>query len=226
VTVKRAILSLGLILIYTTGIAQNNCDLKKDEAGIKVYLCETEASSFKTIKVNFKANGTIQEYANGVLDVAGYKNWQVSILHVEILEQISETELIYYAEIDTPWPLAHRDVIFHLIVTQDDKSKILQVSLEQLPTYIPSIEHIVRVPLAKSLLTVTPIDTNRLTIEYYLEVNPGGDVPAFIANIFAANTPWNTFNNFRNKLESNDFEINSNLSSKDSSDKLRTVHSY
>jgi hypothetical protein len=33
-----------------------------------------------------------------------------------------------------------------------------------------------------------------------MEINPGGYVAPWIANMFAAVAPWNTFNNFRNNI--------------------------
>lgn len=201
-----------LISILSTSFGQENCSLRKDQDGIKVYLCETEESSFKTIKVQFEAKGTLKKYASGVLNMEGYKEWQNSILNIYMLARINELELIYYSEVDTPWPVSNRDLIFHLKMNQDSITKTLTVSLEQLPTYISPKEGIVRIPIANSLLTVTPIDSQHLKVNYVIHVDPGGEIPAFIANMFAANTPWTTFSNFRKKLESGEFEEIENLS--------------
>ena len=208
----RFLLSFLIIAAsISPSFAQDNCTLRKNQEGIKVYLCETEGSPFKTIKVSFEAKGSIKSYASGVLNINNYKSWQVNISNIKTLKQISKTELIYYSEIDIPWPIDHRDIIFHLTVNQDKKSKVLTIALNHLPTYIPEKEDIIRISLAESALTVTPISSNHLKVEYTLQVNPGGDIPAFIANMFAANTPWNTFYNFRNKLESNEFKIDNSL---------------
>ena len=102
---------------------------------------------------------------------------------------------------DTPWPISHRDLVFHLKMWQDSTSQVLYVSLEQLPDYIPEKEGIVRIPEAKSLLSVTPINENRVSVSYIIHVDPGGEVPAFIANLFAAQTPWQTFKNYRDRLK-------------------------
>ena len=200
-----------LTIFYTVGFAQENCSLRKNQEGIKVHLCETEGSLFKTIKVSFEAKGSIKSYASGVLHIENYKSWQGSINHVKTLKQISGTELIYYAEIDAPWPIEQRDLIFHLKVTQNQLSKVLTVTLKEMPTYIPEKEGIIRIPSAESTLTVSPITKNHLKVEYILHVNPGGGIPAFIANMFAANSPWNTFKNFRQKLENGEFKIDYSL---------------
>lgn len=200
-------LGLLVVLIYNSqfGLAQQDCKLRKNEQGIKVYLCETEGSDFKTIKVAFRTHGNLAAYAGAVLDVKGYTKWQSNITNIRILKIINLHELIYYSEVETPWPIAHRDLIFHLILKQDSLTKKLQVTLEQLPEYIPKKNNIVRIPEAKSILKVTPLKNNLLEVNYTIHVDPGGQVPAILANLFAANTPWQTFYNFKNLLESGAF---------------------
>lgn len=215
---KILLLFYFLFTICSTSQAQENCHLKKNQDGIKIYLCETEGSSFKTIKVSFKTKGNLKSYASGVLSIDGYKEWQNSILNIYTLKIINQLELIYYSEVDAPWPVSNRDLIFHLIMKQDSSTKILTVSLEQLPNYIPQKEGIIRIPRANSLLTVTPIDKNHLKVNYVIHVDPGGDIPAFIANIFSANTPWHTFSNFKHKLELGVFRELDSLSIENYSD--------
>lgn len=196
---------------FIKSYSQDDCSLRKDNEGIKVYLCESESSPFKTIKVYFEADGTPEAYASGVIDIANYKKWQSSIISIETLKKISERELIYYSEVDAPWPISNRDLIFHITLSQDESTKALTVTLEQLPNYIPKKEGIVRIPSANSVLTVTPLNEHRLSVSYILQVDPGGDIPPILANMFAANTPWNTFNNFRNLLRSKDIKLNPKL---------------
>lgn len=211
-------MNIRLLLIYFFSLsifisakAQEDCKLKKDQEGIKIYLCKKEGSSFKTIKVAFETKGTLKSYASGVLNIAGYKEWQNSILNIYTLENINDLELIYYSEVDAPWPVSNRDLIFHLKMDQDSITKSLTVSLKQLPLFIPAKEGIVRIPTANSLLTVIPIDSVHLQVNYVIHVDPGGDIPAFIANVFSTNTPWHTFNNFRIKLANDEFDEIENL---------------
>ena len=111
---KLAVLFICISVNAYSLFAQQDCDLKKDEDGIQVFLCETEDSPFKTINVNFVAKATLKQYAVGVLDIANYPKWQANILNPHILKQLDENEFIYYCEVDTPWPITHRDLIFHL----------------------------------------------------------------------------------------------------------------
>ncbi len=200
-----------LFLSFIKSYSQDDCALRKDNKNIKVYLCESEFSPFKTIKVYFETEGTLEAYASGVINIANYKKWQSNIIQIDILKKISEREYIYYSEVDAPWPITNRDLIFHVKLSQNLATKVLTVTLEQLPDYIPKNEGIIRIPSANSVLTVTPLNNHRLAVSYILQVDPGGDIPALLANIFAANTPWNTFNNFKNMLEAKEVKVNKKL---------------
>ncbi len=189
-------------------MAQKNCTLQKNEQGIRVSLCTTDSSSFKTIIVEFEAAGTLKAYASGILNVEKYHIWQHSIENIKTLKKITPHTFIYYVEVDSPWPINNRDLIFRFSLTQNLHTKALTIRLKHLPNFIPTKNGIVRIPKAESILIVTPLTATRLHVKYVLQIDPGGEIPPFIANLFAANTPWSTFNAFRNLLEANTFDEN------------------
>ena len=182
---------------YTITLAQENCTLKKNDEGVKVYLCENEQSSFKTIIVELEVPATLSQYAAQVLDIANYPNWQDRVEQQRILEQISDTELYYYAQVSAPWPASYRDYIFHLNMEQDSLTKVINMTLKEVADYLPENDGIIRVPFAESLLTITPLSPTSVSVRYELDIDPGGELPPWLVNLFSANTPWNTYINFR-----------------------------
>ena len=194
---------LTAYLIFIAGTiarAQENCQLKKDDDGIKIYLCENDSSNFKTIIAEYEVPATLSQYAAIVLDVENYKEWQYKSINPHTVKKVSDTELYYYTEVSAPWPVNNRDLIFHLQMRQDKANKTLTVELTQTPGFLPEKKDVVRVPKAHSLLKVTPVDKGHVHVRYVLDIDPGGVIPAWIANMFAAQAPWNTFNNFRNRV--------------------------
>ena len=190
-----------VVLLVWPAYAQDNCDLRKDSEGVKVYLCTNNNSNFKTIIVELEVPATLAQYTALVLDVEQYQKWQSKVREQKILDYVSPTEFYYYSAVQTPWPTLDRDYVFHLKLIQDPVTKELRMTLEEIPDYIPTKEDIVRLPFAKSELTVTPITSTQVKVRYVLDVDPGGEVPAWLVNIFAANTPWNTYVNFRKLIK-------------------------
>lgn len=191
-----------LFLMLTLGLArgQENCSLRKNSKGIKVYLCDNEKSNFRTIIVELEVPATMAQYAAKVLDIENYYRWQDRVKDQQVLKRVSNTELYYYSEVDVPWPASNRDYIFHLSMKQDPDTRVITVTLKETPDFIPEKDGIVRVPYAESLLTLTPISENKINVRYVLDVNPGGEVPAWLVNMFAAGTPYNTYSNFRDQI--------------------------
>ncbi len=182
------------------GQEADNCDLKKDEEGIYVYLCDNDSSNFKTIIVELDVPATLSQYAAAVLDVNSYLQWQYNMLQIKVLEKVSPTEFYYYSEVETPWPITNRDFIFHLKMWQEPDTRILKVEMHGVPDFIPKKKNKVRIPSSHSMLTVTPTGPDSVHVRYVLDIDPGGEVPAWIANMFAAQAPWQTYYNLRNRL--------------------------
>lgn len=197
---RFGVIIILLFFIRPFAYTQDNCSLKKEGEGVKVYLCENGKTAFKTIIVELEVPATLAQYAAKVLDVENYPNWQDRVINQKILKQVSNTELYYYSEVNVPWPSTNRDYIFHLEMVQDPSTKIIQMTLEEIPDFIPENDDIVRVPFAKSMLTITPLDSNLVSVRYELDVDPGGEIPAWLVNMFAANTPYNTYINFRQQI--------------------------
>jgi START domain len=184
---------------YST--AQENCDLRKSDSGILVYLCDPQIDNFKTIKVELEVPATLSQYAAMVLDVDHYREWHYKSIDPQLLDRVSPTEYYYYLQVESPWPVSNRDMIWHLKLRQDSVTKVVTVKLIEMPNYIPEKEGVVRLPQAHSLLTVTPIDKTHVRVNYIINVDPGGDIPAWIANMFAAQAPWQTYNSFRERIK-------------------------
>lgn len=199
---RNYILIIGLIfsLFSSTAKSQGNCNLKKDNNGIKVYLCDSKLSDFKSIVVELDMPATLSQYAAHVFAIENYKYWHYKAIEPHLLKRVSNTELYYYSEVEAPWPVDNRDFIFHINMSQDSITKVLTMSLTAVPDYLPIKEGIVRVSEGHAVLKVTPIDKYNLHVKYVIDLNPGGSVPPWIANMFAARAPWETYNNFRNRI--------------------------
>lgn len=184
-------------LAYT----QNNCVLKKDQDNIKVYSCKTVDSEFKAVRAEFELNATIDEYIAIVLDVDSYKDWHYRAINPRILDKVSETELIYYTQVSAPWPISNRDLILRLKLNMNMTTKALTVTLKSIPSYLPTVKDFVRVPESYSEMTLTRIENSKLKVEYFIQVDPGGQLPAWLVNLVSTQAPYETFKNLMDRLE-------------------------
>jgi hypothetical protein len=190
-----------LFFICVSAYAQTDWELKVDKEDIKVFMKKLDGSSFKAVKTVCTVNTSLNVLTAVLLDVGNAVDWVYSTKKIKLLKQISPSELIYYSEINIPWPVTNRDFIVLLAVTQDPKTQAVSVIGYNKPDYIPAYKNIVRIPRSNSKWLITPLSNNQVKIEYTLEVDPGGSVPAWLINLFATKGPFETFKRLREEIK-------------------------
>ncbi|HLX92583.1 MAG TPA: START domain-containing protein [Puia sp.] len=191
----------GSIFTFSSGASQGEWHLKKDQGGIRIYMRSNNHSSFNEIKAEMTIDSKLSALAALLLDVHNHTNWVYSVKTCYLLRQVSNNELYYYEVIDSPFPANDRDLIVHLKIMQDSISRVMTVTATNIPDYMPAKKNVVRVPLSKEFWHVVPSADNLLRIEYYLEVDPGGSVPAWLINSFAEKGPFETFRRLQQEVD-------------------------
>lgn len=200
---KKSFLYL-ILLFQLASIAsrgQNNWELKKEKDGIRVYNRSNAHSKFNDLRVETVLRSSLSGLVAVILDVGNYPSWSFNTKTAYILKQISPSEIYFYSEINSPWPASNRDLVVHLRITQDPVRKVLHISAEEVPNFIPPKENIVRVPLSRETWTVTPLDKTTIKVEYELEIDPGASAPAWLVNTLATKGPYETFENLKEQVK-------------------------
>lgn len=188
-------------LVFTGGIAQKDWELKSDREGIAVYTRLYPGSKFKAVKVYCTLPATLSQLVAVILDVNTGAQWLYSTKSSSLLKQVSPSELYYYSEVNVPWPVNNRDFIAHLIVSQDARTKTVTVNGPTVADYIPHKKDVVRVARSDGQWIISPVDKNHIKVEYTLQVDPGGSVPAWLINLFATKGPYESFRNLKQHLQ-------------------------
>ena len=173
--------------------AQPNWEIAKDKNNIKVYTRKEATSKFKQIKVVATINGTIDKLLKVMMDAGSNKEWVFNTANSYIIKRISPFESISYTETNVPWPASNRDIPLHMQLIPDAKANTLKIIANGLPNAIPHKQGIVRIPYFNSRWDVKFDGKNTLNIVYYLEMDSGGAVPAWLVNMFIAKGPYETF---------------------------------
>lgn len=190
----KIILFLFFCIAFSqAGLAQYNWKLSKDKDGIKVFESSTSNSGYKSIKVECTIGGNFDKLAYVLTDVAHHKDWIYNNKNAYLLKKLNPGEFYYYSETYLPWPMANRDAIAHMKITRDTLNHCLNVVEVGEPNYLPEKSGIVRVPRFSVNWHVTMPAANQLNIVYILEVEPGGNIPAWIANMFVDKGPYESF---------------------------------
>jgi hypothetical protein len=182
-------------------LAQSNCSLKKDRDGIKVYTCHTDTSRFKSIVAEFTINSSFKELVDRMMDVAGYTKWQFNTVEAKILGRVSPSEQIYRTIVEAPWPVVDRDMVVRMTVHVDENKNEASIDAESVKGIFPLTNNYVRVPSSRAHWVVKQGKEKNLEVSYTMQIDPGGSVPAWLANWVCAQAPYESFKNLKAILE-------------------------
>ena len=177
----------------TLACAQADWKLVSQDQGIKVYSKSVADSKIKAVRVVCELEATGSQLVALLLDVESAEKWVYHTKTCQTIKQVSPLELFYYSEIDLPWPLDNRDFVAHVKVTQDKNSGLITVNAPAIPGFVKAKKGIVRVSNSKGYWVITPLGQKKVKIEYTLQTDPGGLLPAWVVNMFSAQGPLETF---------------------------------
>lgn len=199
---KKILLSLLIpVLAQALVFGQNAWKLNTYKDGIKVYTSEFAGSDVKAIKVECEMDANASQLVALLMDVNTSADWVYRTKSSKLIKQVSPSELYYYSEVNMPWPVANRDFVAHLIVNQNPVTKVIEIDGPVVAGMVPEKKGIVRISNSMGKWIITPIDAGHIRVEYTLHTEPGGSLPAWMVNMFAAEGPMQVFKSIRVQLQ-------------------------
>ena len=190
VRITSLVLCSGFV---STVAGQYDWKLSKEKDGIRVYQSELRHSSYKGIKVECTLEGNYDKLMAVLNNVSGQKDWVYHNQTAYILKQVNPYEFYYYTEASLPWPMSNRDAVVHLKMDKDSLNRFLKITSVSVPDYISEKSGKVRVTKSTVSWNVTMPTTKTISIIYIFEAEPGGSLPAWIANMFVDKGPYESF---------------------------------
>jgi hypothetical protein len=136
-----------------------------------------------------------------LMDIKAAPEWVYATKSCVLLKQVSPADVYYYSEVKLPWPVQNRDFVAHLTVSQNPDTKVVTIDGPVINGMVPPKDGIVRVDHSKGKWTLIPISKNEVKIEYILQTDPGGAIPAWIVNLFASEGPMQSFKKLKLQLQ-------------------------
>ncbi|MCF0069424.1 START domain-containing protein [Dyadobacter sp. CY261] len=196
---RKFILLLVTLSLCPPAIAQNKWKLIAEEEQIRIYSSAVPESKIKAIKVDCVVDASVNQMVSLILDVEAGTQWVYKTKSCTLVKKVSPTDLYYHSEISLPWPLDNRDFVAHLMAKHDPASGVVTIDGPVVSGMVPVKKNVVRVSDSKGRWVLTPVGA-KTRIEYTLHTDPGGYVPAWAVNAFAAEGPMQTFKSMKQQL--------------------------
>jgi hypothetical protein len=174
--------------------AQDDWKLQKDDNGIKVYTKEAGKSGFKPFKATVLLNNSVEEFASVLYDIEAITEWGYKLKMSKLLERSGDTLQIYYAEAKAPFPYKNRDGVYQNKFQWNATTKTLLVKIDLLDNYKVINPDLVAIK-GKGFWSAKVLNSGKLEITFMMEVDPGGEIPAWMANMVVDESPYETILN-------------------------------
>lgn len=196
-----AILAALLNLFLLAGSAaapDEDWRLIADKNGIQVYMKheETRIRTFRGV-TRFKLDN-LQAMSGVLNDTPNVPRWMHFISHAREIRRSDYLNREYQFLTALPWPLADREAVVELLVRQDPSSKGVTISIINAPHLLPPNRDYVRFPQMTGVVSFFPTGRDHeIEVTYELALDPGGHVPAWIANFVLKDAPYFTLERLR-----------------------------
>ena len=177
--------------------SQTDWDLRKDKDGIQVYTRSIEGSKLEEFKGIAKIDASVDQLVSVLKDVNGFKDW-IPDCELAKLYSLEGDVQVHYIEMDAPFPVSNRDSYYQFTYSRQGKN--VKVHIEALPRYGPEKDGLVRIPYVKGFWLLESIGPNTTKLTYQVHASPGGSIPAWLANSFVVNNPFDTIENLRSLI--------------------------
>ncbi len=202
VVVKAIVLAM-LMLAAPTWAADWELNHEGSQRGeVTTYVREVSDSPVKA----FKGVVELQASATSVLAVLTavdtFPEWIFQSQGAERLT-MEEKERIHM-RFNGIWPVADRDVVLANTLTQQDDGEI-HLHSENAEGFKDKQQGFVRIPALDNQFVITPLADGWVRVKFETFVDPGGNVPVWLANLVSTKAPRVTLEGLKEQLEKRRF---------------------
>ncbi len=183
-------------------ISNAACSLRLSNDWLKIYTCPVPSSDF----LSFVCIATIDAPQHSVLsllyDIAVAPEWVWKTKEMRLLQELTEDEgRIVYQLVSAPWPVSDREIITRSQGYMDPETNEVFIKLEGVADFLPLNNKYVRVPQIEGAWNIIPLSEKQCRVIFRLHIEPGGEIPSWLANIAVIDTPYHTMNNLREMVK-------------------------
>lgn len=209
---KITLKSLALICCLFTffpSFAQEDWRLRKSAEGIEVYTKKIDGSALEAFRGITHVSASISSLTAVLYDVGTFPEWMFMTPTSELISRENKSIQIHYTITDSPWPVADRDAVIRYQYKYDESNGSLLVLIDALPDLMPEKEGLVRVKISQGIWRFTPENHGLVKVEYELHADPNGNIPAWLVNSAAVDTPFKTLKALKAQVKKDRYQSRS-----------------
>ncbi len=174
--------------------------LVKSKGSINVYTKPIPGSKFKEFKGVAYINASMEKINKIIDNISGLTKWMPNCIISKTIKKNSENHIILYQELKSPWPVSNRDFVVESFIKKTPGKIIRTLKAINYPA-VPVKKGKIRITDMKGRWILTKKGDNKTLVVYQVKSNPGGTLPASIANLASKDLPYKAIQGLRNMAQ-------------------------
>jgi len=205
VSARSAAVALALlVLVASLAIPAQaaNWETIAERDGITVSRRPVQGRGFPQLRAVGEVPGTPYEILAVLLDVPAHVKWLPDCIESRTLRRLDAWRSIIYTRTDAPWPVSDREAVIENEVIFLDPPRKVKVTFDALPA--PDVAHAdgtVRMNTVNGYYSIEAIDDRRSLVQYELDADPAGALPAWLVKYQSTRNPFQTIAGLRARLQ-------------------------
>ncbi|HPR33479.1 MAG TPA: hypothetical protein PLK12_15375 [Prolixibacteraceae bacterium] len=170
-----------------------------DKNGVTVYTRTTERSPFKEFRGETILETTPELLKNIVCDVEKAPEWQYRTAEARLFEREGDT-IRYFYRAETPSFLKSRVAYLKLEILSGSLPGEIILKINNIDPVEPVPESAIVMPFNEGFWKLTPVEKGKTRVILQMLAEPGGALPAWLANLVVVETPVSMFAKLRERI--------------------------
>lgn len=183
--------------------AEADWELQRDREGIQVYTRPVAGSPHAAVLTTTRMeNVRLSSLVALIEDADACADWADRCAESYLLERISATESLVYTHNDLPFPVKDRDVLAHVVWTQDEESYTVEMNSSATVGRMDEIRGRHRLTQAMARWEFAPQADGSVLVSNEAHIDPGSALPGWVTNLLLVDAPFETMKSFVREVRS------------------------
>lgn len=162
---------------------------------LRVFKRDYAGSALDEIKGVVRVQASLNAVMALLKDAPFNRHWVYRSGGARILQESGYAQAYVYGLVDAPLPMKDRDTVVRFDYRQDPQTREITVTITNMPDFIAPKTGLIRVPAMGGHWGLKPEADGWMEVTYQIHGDPGGWIPAWLANQAALVSVKNTLLN-------------------------------
>jgi len=151
-------------------------------ANLSVQRRDYQGSALDEVKGVVRVKASLNALMALLRDAPFNQHWVYRSGGARILKESGYAQAYVYGVVDAPFPMSDRDTVVRFDYRQDPATRVITITITNLPDFVPVEPELVRVPDMGGFWRLQPEADGWVAVTYQVYGDPGGWIPVWLAN--------------------------------------------